>query len=96
VDANPYLCAAITLGAALDGITKALQPGAPGLGGAADLPPLPDHWQAAIAQFQSAPSMARLLGPQLHAGFSALKIAEAAQLAATVTDAEWQLYGFRV
>jgi glutamine synthetase len=57
---------------------------------------LPDHWQAAIAQFQAAPSMARLLGPQLHAGFSALKMAEAAQLAATVTDAEWQLYGFRV
>ena len=96
VDANPYLCAAITLGAALDGITDGLQPGTPGLQGAADLPPLPDHWQAAIAQFERAPSMARLLGPELHAGFAALKTAEAAQMAATVTDAEWQLYGFRV
>lgn len=94
VDANPYLLAAVTLGAALDGIEAQQDAGTEGQAG--DMPPLPMSWSEAIGAFQSSEAMRRILGPQLHSGFSAIKIAEFERLNAEVSDVEWRYYGFTV
>lgn len=93
VDANPYLVAAVTLGTALDGIAAKT---APGPAGAADDRPLPAHWSEAIGLFEASETMRRILGPEFHAGFTAIKRAEYDRLAVEVTDVEWSLYGFTV
>ena len=93
VDANPYLVAAVTLGTALDGIEAATPPGP---AGAADDRPLPSSWAEAIRLFEGSSTMARILGPEFHAGFSAIKRAEYDRLATEVTEVEWSLYGFTV
>ena len=97
VDANPYLVAAVTLAAALDGIAGKADPGPPVEGSAYDVPPtLPRDWLSAIEAFEASAFCRRALGEVLHAGFAAVKRAEWQRLARTVTDAEWDLYGFTV
>ena len=96
VDANPYLCAAVTLGSALDGIAAKTPAGDPGPQGASDHPALPDSWRTAIDAFEQSATMRRILGPVLHASFAAIKRAEHDQLAVEVTELEWRLYGFVV
>lgn len=96
VDANPYLVAAVTLGTALDGIQAGAVPGLAGPQGAAECGDLPHSWGAAIAGFAGSAAMERILGPVFHAGFAAIKQAEHDQMAAYVTDVEWERYGFTV
>ncbi len=99
VDASPYLVAALTLGAALDGIEGKMDPGPAVLGSAYDLPQnprMPRHWQDAIDTFESSDFVRRVLGAELHGGFVATKRAEVARMAAEVSAAEWALYGFTV
>jgi glutamine synthetase len=95
VDANPYLVAAITLGAALDGIEAGGGAGASGREAGAAYA-LPRHWLDAIDAFERSEAMERLLGPVMHQGYAAIKRAEYLQVATEVTDAEWRLYGFVV
>ena len=95
VDANPYLVAAITLGAALDGIEAGGGAGASGRDASA-AHALPRHWLDAIDTFERSEAMERLLGPVMHQGYAAIKRAEYMQVATEVTDAEWRLYGFVV
>ena len=94
VDANPYLLAAVTLGAALDGIEAQQDAGAEGQAG--DMPPLPASWGEAIATFQSSEAMRKTLGSELHSGLAAIKAAEFDRLAKEVSDVEWRYYGFTV
>lgn len=94
VDANPYLLAAVTLGAALDGIDAQQDAGTEGQAG--DMPSLPASWGEAIAAFQSSEAMRKTLGPELHSGFAAIKAAEFDRLAKEVSDVEWRYYGFTV
>lgn len=89
VDANPYLIAAVTLGCALDGILAETDVDIQ----TADLP---GSWQAAIDCFAASDAMRRILGPELHQGFAAIKSAEFDQMARQVTDIEWKKYGFIV
>jgi glutamine synthetase len=98
VDANPYLVAAVTLAAALDGIEAGHDPGPPVTGSAYDGPPstLLRDWLSAIEAFEASDFCRRALGDPLHAGFAAVKRAEWRRLALTVTEAEWELYGFTV
>lgn len=99
VDANPYLVAAITLGGALDGIEAKADPGPPVTGVAAEaghVPDLPRGWLEAIERFERSEFCHRILGPAQHRGFAAVKRAEYQRLALTVTEAEWELYGFTV
>ena len=51
VDANPYLVAAIVLGAALDGIDTKADPGPEGAAGDAGYPRMPGGWLDAIERF---------------------------------------------
>lgn len=94
VDANPYLLAAVTLGAALDGIAAKTDPGAEGISD--DVPSLPTSWGEAIEAFAASDAMRRHLGDRLHTGFTAIKRAEYDRLAREVTDVEWRYYGFTV
>lgn len=99
VDANPYLVAAVTLGAALDGIAAQADPGPPVTGNAYDTAPNPDlprSWLDAIDALDRSPFARRVLGEMLHQGFVAVKRAEYQKLAHEVTEVEWSLYGFSV
>lgn len=97
VDANPYLVAAVTLAAALDGIADARDPGAPAEGnsyGDGDGVGLPRNWLDAIDCMERSDFARRALGDLLHQGFIAIKRAEWRRLALEVSEAEWALYGF--
>ncbi|MDD7972919.1 glutamine synthetase family protein [Roseinatronobacter alkalisoli] len=93
VDANPYLVAAIVLGAALDGIDAGKGPGAEGPEGAADYPAMPGGWLDAINRFDGSTAMKSILGAPLHQMFAAVKRGEHYSLSMEVTELEWQLYG---
>lgn len=93
VDTNPYLVAAIVLGAALDGIENATDPGPKGADAATDYPAMPEGWLDAIDRFESSAPMKALLGAPLHHIFTAVKRGEYTALAVEVTELEWQLYG---
>ena len=99
VDANPYLVAAVTLAAVLDGIAAKTDPGPPqeeraegnALGGT-----LPRSWLDAIEAFERSSAMKEALGETLHRGFVAVKYAEWERLVHEVSNSEWDLYGFVV
>ncbi len=93
VDANPYLVAAIVLGASLDGIEAGTDPGPEGADGETVYPPMPGGWLDAIDRFEASETMKTLLGEPLHTVFAAVKRSEHDELAVTVTDLEWKLYG---
>ncbi|MFW2545603.1 glutamine synthetase family protein [Primorskyibacter sp. 2E107] len=93
VDANPYLVAALVLGAALDGMEAGTAPGAEGAAGEAEYPPMPGGWLEAIDRFEASETMKSILGAPLHRVLSAVKRGEYNALAVEVTDLEWQLYG---
>lgn len=99
VDANPYLVAAVTLGGALDGIEAKSDPGPPVTGVASEaghVPDLPRSWDEAIGRFERSEFCHRVLGGAMHRGFAAVKRAEHRKMALTVTEAEWETYGFVV
>jgi len=99
VDANPYLVAAVTLGGALDGIEAKADPGPPVTGVASEaghVPDLPRSWDEAIGRLERSEFCHRVLGAAMHRGFAAVKRAEHQKMALTVTEAEWETYGFVV
>nr|WP_323783120.1 glutamine synthetase family protein [Amylibacter sp.] len=93
VDTNPYLVAAIVLGAALDGIENATDPGPQGADTPSNHPAMPEGWLDAIDRFEASDAMKSLLGAPLHQIFCAVKRGEYTALAVEVTELEWQLYG---
>lgn len=99
VDANPYMVAAVTLAAALDGIEAGTDPGAPVTGdatGAQSATRLPRNWLEAIDALEQSAFARRVLGDLMHRGFVAIKRSEYDALAVQVTEQEWNLYGFTV
>ena len=66
-DVNPYLLAAVILGAALDGMAENL-PAPDAITGnayALDLPQLAPNWASAIDAFESSPHIAKIFAPEL-------------------------------
>lgn len=99
VDANPYLVAAVTLAAALEGIAGKKDPGQPAEGisdGSEANGRLPRNWLDAIERAEHSAFVKRVLGEPLHKAFIAVKHAELERLSQEVSDAEWALYGFVV
>jgi glutamine synthetase len=99
IDANPYLVAAVTLGAALDGIEAKADPGLPVTGdasGAHSSGHVPRSWLDAIDALEDSAFVRRVLGDLMHQGFVAIKRSEHSKLAVQVTEQEWNLYGFTV
>ncbi|MEJ6392301.1 glutamine synthetase family protein [Gymnodinialimonas sp. 2305UL16-5] len=93
-DINPYLFLAAILGAALDGIERATDPGPPVTGNAyaQDLPRLPITWADAIATFDQSPEIARILAPELRANFLATKRQELRDMADLTPEEQQDLY----
>ena len=87
--ANPYLAMAAQIASGLDGIARALDPGAPATAPYdGDAPPLPANLPAALLALQADPCLADAFGPLFVDYFVRLKQAEIDRFQAEVT--EWE------
>lgn len=96
VDANPYLVAATVLAGMLHGIDHRIDPGPETTGNAyegdADGPEIPRDWSAAIRAATGSAFLRDALGEDMHRTFTAVKAAEYARVARTVSDVDFDLY----
>lgn len=99
VDANPYLVAATVLAGIRKGLSEATDPGPETTGnGYADGADrtIPVDWRTAIVAAQGSAFLQDALGADMHRTFTAIKAAEYARVARTVTEVEYDLYLHRV
>ena len=100
VDANPYLVAATVLAGIDHGLSRRIDPGPEttgnGYADGAEAPAIPADWRSAIAAAQGSAFLKDALGPEMHRTFTAIKAAEYARVARTVTEVEYDLYLHRV
>ncbi len=96
VDANPYLVAATVLAGIRHGLKHRIDPGPEttgnGYADAQDAPPIPVDWRSAIAAAQSSTFLKDALGEDMHRTFTAIKAAEYARVARTVSEVDYDLY----
>lgn len=95
VDANPYLVAATVLAAMRKGITEQIEPGPETTGNGYDTDTtsaLPRDWNSAIAAAQASDFLRDALGEEMHRTFTAVKAAEYARVARTISDLDYDLY----
>jgi len=94
-DANPYLVAALVLGAMQRGIEGRIDPGPPVTGNGYEQAPrgeLPTHWQAALEKAAGSEFLAWALGPQFLEVFLAIKRRECEKFGALVSDRDYEWY----
>jgi glutamine synthetase len=99
VDANPYLVAATVLAGIRHGLAGRIDPGPEVTGNAyaaAPGPAIPADWRTAIIAAQGSEFLRGALGAEMHRTFTAIKAAEYARVARTVTEVEYELYLHRV
>ena len=103
VDANPYLVAATVLAGVRKGLAEAIDPGPEttgnayaGAAGAATGPAIPPDWRSAIIAAKGSAFLKAALGEDMHRTFTAIKSAEQARVARTVTELDYELYLHRV
>jgi glutamine synthetase len=98
VDANPYLVAATVLAGIRKGLSERIDPGpeTTGNGYAAAGEGIPADWRSAILAAQGSAFLKDALGPDMHRTFTAIKAAEQARVARTVTELDYALYLHRV
>jgi len=95
VDANPYLVAATVLAAIRHGLKNKIDPGPETTGnGYADdeASTIPRDWRAAIEAAQKSAFLKEALGEDMHRTFTAVKAAEYARVARTISDVDYDLY----
>jgi glutamine synthetase len=94
VDANPYLVAATVLAGIRHGLANRIDPGpeTTGNGYATDAPAMPIDWRAAIDAARSSVFLRDALGAEMHRTFIAVKAAEMARVARTVSEVDYDLY----
>ena len=98
VDANPYLVAATVLAGIRKGLAEGIDPGpeTTGNGYAAAGDGIPVDWRTAILAAQGSAFLRDALGADMHRTFTAIKAAEHARVARTVTELDYDLYLHRV
>jgi len=100
VDSNPYLVAATVLAGIRHGLKHRIDPGPETTGngyeGAADAPPIPADWRMAIDAAQKSDFLKDALGEDMHRTFTAIKAAEYARVARTVSEVDYDLYLYTV
>jgi glutamine synthetase len=99
VDANPYLVAATVLAGVRKGLAEAIDPGPETTGNAyagAQGAGMPADWRTAIIAAQGSDFLKVALGADMHRTFTAIKAAEHARVARTVTELDYELYLHRV
>ncbi|MEY4872106.1 MAG: hypothetical protein RLZZ563_1436 [Pseudomonadota bacterium] len=96
VDANPYLVAATVLAGIRHGIAHKIDPGPETTGngyeGGQDAPPIPVDWRSAIEAAKASDFLTSALGADMHRTFTAIKSAEYARVARTVSEVDFDLY----
>lgn len=96
VDANPYLVAATVLAGVLHGLDNRLDPGPAATGNAytevEGEASIPRDWRAAIEAARNSAFLKQALGEDMHRTFTAVKAAEYARVARTVTEVDFDLY----
>jgi glutamine synthetase len=96
VDANPYLVAATVLAGIRHGLRHRIDPGPETTGnGYADAPdaaPIPVDWRTAIEAAKASEFLRGALGEDMHRTFVAIKAAEYARVARTVSEVDFDLY----
>ena len=95
VDANPYLVAATVLAAMRKGICEQIDPGPETTGNGYDAETtnaIPSDWNAAIAAAKASGFLKEALGEEMHRTFVAVKAAEYARVARTISDVDYDLY----
>jgi glutamine synthetase len=94
-DANPYLVAAVVLGAMRRGIEGRIDPGPPVQGNGyaqAVQGDLPTQWHAALERASQSEFLAEALGPEFLAVFLAIKRRECEKFGALVSDRDYEWY----
>jgi glutamine synthetase len=94
-DANPYLVAALVLGAMLKGIEERIDPGPAVQGNGYEQGPrgeLPTQWHAALEQAARSPFVADALGADFLEVFLAIKMQECEKFGALVSDRDYEWY----
>lgn len=96
VDANAYLVAATVLAGIRHGLRHKIDPGPEttgnGYADAPDAPPIPADWRSAIVAAQGSEFLRDALGAEMHRTFTAVKAAEYARVARTVSEVDYDLY----
>jgi glutamine synthetase len=96
VDANPYLVAATVLAGIRHGLAHRIDPGPEttgnGYAGAPDAPAIPVDWRTAIEAAKASAFLRDALGEDMHRTFTAIKSAEYARVARTVSEVDFDLY----
>ena len=96
VDANPYLVAATVLAGIRHGMAQKIDPGPETTGngyeGGQDAPPIPVDWRSAIEAAKASDFLKSALGADMHRTFTAIKSAEYARVARTVSEVDFDLY----
>jgi glutamine synthetase len=99
VDANPYLVAATVLAGIRKGMAEGIDPGPETVGNGyaeAGDHAIPVDWRTAIMAAQGSEFLKDALGADMHRTFTAIKAAEYARVARTVTELDYDLYLHRV
>lgn len=96
VDANPYLVAATVLAGIRKGLAQQMDPGPETTGNGyedgQDAPPIPRDWREAIVAATASAFLKDALGEDMHRTFCAIKTAEHARVARTISDVDYDLY----
>jgi glutamine synthetase len=96
VDASPYLVGATVLAGILHGMDNRIDPGPQTTGNGydtdADGPTLPRDWRAAIAMGKTSDFLKSALGEDMHRTFIAVREAEYARVARTISNVDYDLY----
>lgn len=95
VDANPYLVAATVLAAIRHGLKNKIDPGPETTGNGYEddeASTIPRDWRAAIEAAQQSAFLKEALGEDMHRTFTAVKAAEYARVARTISDVDYDLY----
>lgn len=95
VDANPYLVATTVLAGILHGLDNKIDPGPETTGNGYEddaASTMPRDWGAAIRAAEGSAFLKAALGEDMHRTFTAVKAAELARVARTISEVDFDLY----
>ena len=95
VDANPYLVATTVLAGILHGLDSRIDPGPETTGNGYEddaASTMPRDWGAAIRAAEGSAFLKAALGEDMHRTFTAVKAAELARVARTISEVDFDLY----
>ena len=96
VDANAYLVAATVLAGVRHGMANRIDPGPETTGNGyqhgQDAPAIPADWRSAIEAAKASTFLKDALGADMHRTFTAIKAAEYARVARTISEVDFDLY----